>query len=84
MNRYHYTIEARHGLDYDLFVDYGDSFEEVLQEIGFNYNYECGQYVGVADDGWHTTGQVAQLLQVDEDIEREDEQWTEEQQKVSC
>lgn len=71
MNRYFYTIEARQGLDCALHVGYGDSFEEVLQEIGFNYNYECGYYVGVADDGWHTTGQIVQLLQVDEDIERE-------------
>ena len=83
MNRYHYTIGARHGLDSILHVGYGDCFEDVLQSIGFNYNYECGQYVGVADDGWHTTGQIAELLRVDEDIEREDEQWTEEQQKVS-
>ena len=83
MNRYHYTIEARHGLDSTMYIGYGDCFEDVLQSIGFNYNYECGQYVGVADDGWHTTGQIAQLMQIDEDIEREDEQWTEEQQKVS-
>ena len=83
MNRYHYTIEARHGLDSTMYIGYGDCFEDVLQSIGFNYNYECGQYVGVADDGWHKTGQIAQLMQIDEDIEREDEQWTEEQQKVS-
>lgn len=77
MNRYYYTIGARHGLDIALHVGYGDSFEEVLQEIGFNYNYECGQYVGVADDGWHTTGQIAQLMQIDENIEQEVKTWTE-------
>ena len=77
MNRYHYTIEARHGLDSALHVGYGDSFEDVLQEIGFNYNYECGQYVGVADDGWHTTGQIVQLMRIDENIEQEVEIWTE-------
>ena len=84
MNRYHYTVEARHGLDSDLHVGYGDCFEDVLHSIGFNYNYESGQYVGVADDGWHTTGQIVQLMQIDEDIEREGERWTEEQQKGFC
>ena len=84
MNRYHYTVEARHGLDSTMYTGYGDCFEDVLHSIGFKYNYECGQYVGVADDGWHTTGQIAEVLWVDEDIEREDEQWTEELQKVSC
>ena len=77
MNRYYYTIEACHGLDSALHVGYGDSFEEVLQEIGFNWNYEAGQYVGVADDGWHTTGQIARLMQIDEDIEQEVKTWTE-------
>ena len=77
MNRYYYTIEACHGLKNVPHVGYGDSFEEVLQDIGFNYNYECGQYVGVADDGWHTTGQIAQLMRTDEDIEQEVKTWTE-------
>lgn len=77
MNRYYYTIEARHGLDSSLHVGYGDSFEEVLLGIGFNWSYECGQYVGVADDGWHTTGQIAQLMQIDEDIEQGGERWIE-------
>lgn len=75
MNHYYYTIEARHGRDSALHVGYGDSFEEVLLSIGFNWNYEAGQYVGVADDGWHTTGQIAQLIQIDEDVEQEGELW---------